>query len=64
MLSAVKKAFPKARTICGGSVTKQNIQEVFSIADGAIVSSSLKSDTDSESWSVEKIKELVAHARR
>lgn len=64
MLSAVKKAFPQAKAICGGSVTKQNIQEVFSIADGAIVSSSLKSDTDSESWSVEKIKELVAHARR
>jgi predicted TIM-barrel enzyme len=64
MLSAVKKAFPQAKAICGGSVTKQNIQVVFSIADGAIVSSSLKSDTDSESWSVEKIKDLVAHARR
>ena len=64
MLSCVKKAFPKVHAICGGSVTKENIAEVFSVADGAIVSSSLKSDDEPGLWSVSKIQELVSHAAK
>jgi hypothetical protein len=64
MLSRVKKAFPKVRTICGGGVTKDNIAQVFSLADGAVVSSSLKSDDDPDLWSVSKIQDLVAHAAK
>jgi len=64
MLKAIRKAFPKVKTICGGGVNMTNIKELLSICDGAIVSSSLKDDADPLLWSVTKIKDLVAHVQR
>ncbi len=59
MIKAIKKEIPSSFILCGGSVTNNNVQEVLSICDGAIVSSCLKDEKNSSIWSLEKIREFV-----
>ena len=41
-MRAAKSKYPETPVLVGGGVTEQNFQEVVSLADGAIVSTSLK----------------------
>lgn len=62
LLKEAKANCPKAFVLCGGNANASNIKEILSIADGAIVSSCLKTP-DKKSWDPNKIKELVNNAK-
>ena len=65
LVRAVKREYPRAPVLVGGGVTQQNIREVLSLADGAIVSTSLKNSGSAVGrLDPVKVKEFMAEARR
>ncbi|MEM4234531.1 MAG: BtpA/SgcQ family protein [Candidatus Methanomethylicaceae archaeon] len=66
MLQKIRQSQSSARLILGGGVDINNVSQVFSIADGFIVSSSLKKNPCDEDdlikWDIAKVKALVEKA--
>lgn len=61
-LKEAKEENPKSFVLCGGNANEDNIMEILSYCDGAIVSSCLK-NAEKTAWDEDKIKRFVEHAR-
>lgn len=63
LVDRVRAVITNVPILVGGGVDEETIEAVLDRADGAIISSSLKSDTDPSVWDVNKIRRLVKLAK-
>lgn len=60
LLSKVKELFPDKIVLCGGNATIKNVKSILKIADGVIVSSSLKTNNG---WDINKMRAFKENAQ-